>query len=224
MKLYYHPASTVSRMVMLFAAHEGIVLDYVLVDLMTGAHHAPEYKAVNPNALVPVLDDDGFVLTESAAILRYLAGKAGSKAYPADLQARARVDEAMAWFYGNYYKDFGYGLVYPQLFPHHRRRSDEAHAATNARGQEKTQRRQGVLESHFLGRGNAFLCGDAPTLADYVGAEMLVMGELVGCTFAEFPNIRAWIGRMKALPQWAEVHAAHDGFAASLAGKEFVAV
>jgi glutathione S-transferase len=81
-----------------------------------------------------------------------------------------------------------------------------------------------VLESHFLGRGNAFLCGDAPTLADYVGVEMLVMGELVGCGFADFPNIRAWIGRMKALPHWAEVHAAHDGFAASLAGKEFVAV
>lgn len=224
MKLYFHPASTVSRMVMLFAAHEGLALDYVLVDLMTGAHHQPEYKAINPNALVPVLDDDGFVLTESAAILRYLAGKAGSQAYPMDLQARARVDEAMAWFYGNYYKDFGYGLVYPQLFPHHRRRSDEAHAATIAWGQEKTLRWLGVLESHFLGRGNAFLCGDAPTLADYVGAEMLVMGELVGCTFAEFPNIRAWIGRMKALPHWAEVHAAHDGFAASLAGKEFVAV
>jgi len=91
MKLYYHPASTVSRMVMLFAAEEGIALDYEVVDLMSGAHHQPAYKAVNPNALVPVLDDDGFVLTESAAILRYLAGKTGSRAYPADLKARARV-------------------------------------------------------------------------------------------------------------------------------------
>jgi len=224
MKLYFHPASTVSRMVMLFAAQEGVALDYVTIDLMTGAHHQPEYKAVNPNAMVPVLDDDGFVLTESAAILRYLAGKTGSKAYPADLQARARVDEAMAWFYGNFYKDFGYGLAYPQLFPHHRRRSDEAHAATIAWGEEKTRRWLGVLDSHFLGHGNAFLCGDSVTLADYVGVEMLVMGELLGCTFADFPNIRAWIGRMKALPHWGEVHAAHDGFVASLAGKAFVAV
>jgi glutathione S-transferase len=224
MKLYFHPASTVSRMVMLFAAQEGIALDYVLVDLMTGAQHAPEYKAVNPNALVPVLDDDGFVLTESAAILRYLAGKTGSAAYPADLRARARVDEVMAWFYGNYYKDFGYGLVYPQLFPHHKRRTDEAHAATIEWGQAKTLRWLGLLDAHFLGRGNAFLCGDTPTLADYVGVEMLVMGELVGCTFADFPNIRAWVGRMKALPHWSGVHAAHEGFAASLAGREFVAV
>lgn len=224
MKLYFHPASTVSRMVMLFAAQEGIALDYVLVDLMAGAQHQPEYKAVNPNAMVPVLDDGGFVLTESAAILRYLAAKSGSSAYPADLQARARVDEAMAWFYGNYYKDFGYGLVYPQLFPHHKRRTDEAHAATIEWGQAKTLRWLGVLESHFLGRGDAFLCGGQPTLADYVGVEMVVIGELVGCKFADFPNIRAWIGRMKALPHWAEAHAAHEGFVASLAGREFVAV
>ncbi len=224
MKLYYHPASTVSRMVMLFAAQEGIALDFVLVDLMAGAHHAPEYKAVNPNALVPVLDDDGFVLTESGAILRYLAGKTGSDAYPADLQARARVDEAMSWFYGNYYKDFGYGLVYPQLFPHHRRRTDEAHDATIEWGCARSKRWLELLESHFLGHGNAFLCGDRMSLADYVGVEMVVMGELVGCTFTDYPNIRAWVGRMKALPHWAGVHAAHEGFVASLAGKEFVAV
>lgn len=224
MKLYYHPASTVSRMVMLFAAEEGIALEYEVVDLLAGAHQQPAYKAVNPNALVPVLDDEGFVLTESSAILRYLAGKTGSPAYPAELRARARVDEAMAWFYGNYYKDFAYGLVYPQLFPHHRRRSDEAHAATIEWGRAQARRWLDVLETHFLGRGNAFLCGDAITLADYVGIEMLVLGELVGCTLRDYPHIRGWIARMKALPHWDAVHAAHAGFAASLAGREFVAI
>jgi glutathione S-transferase len=224
MKLYYHPVSTVSRIIMFFAAQEGIALDYELVDLQQGAQHKPEYKAVNPSALVPVLDDDGFILTESAAILRYLAAKSGSAAYPSDPKARARIDEAMAWFYGNYYKDCAYNLVYPQLFPHHKRRSDEAHAATIAWGQEKTQRWMGVLESHFLGRGHAFLCGDQPTLADYVGVEMVVLGELVGSTFPDYPNIRGWLGRMKALPHWADTHTAYDGFAASLAGREFVTV
>ena len=224
MKLYYHPASTVSRMVMLFAAEEGIALDYEVVDLMSGAHHQPAYKAVNPNALVPVLDDDGFVLTESAAILRYLAGKAGSRAYPADLKARARVDEAIAWFYSNYYKDYAYGMVYPQLFPHHKRATDEAHAATIEWGRKQSLRWLDVLESHFLGHGNAYMCGDTITLADYVGIEMVTLGELVGCTLRDFPNVCAWIGRMKALPHWAEVHAAYEGFKASLAGKEFVAI
>lgn len=224
MKLYYHPASTVSRMVMLFAAEEGIALDYEVVDLMSGAHHRPEYKAINPNALVPVLDDDGFVLTESGAILRYLAGKTGSRAYPTELRARARVDEAMSWFYGNYYKDFGYGLVYPQLFPHHKRPSDAGHADAIEWGRRQSMRWLDVLDKHFLGQGKAFLCGDGITLADYVGVEMVVLGELVGCTLKDYPNVCSWIGRMKALPHWKAVHEAHEGFVASLAGKAFVGI
>jgi glutathione S-transferase len=70
MKLYYHPASTTSRIIMMFAAEEGITLDYQIIDLMTGEHLNPEYKALNPNCLVPMLDDDGFHLTESGAIIR----------------------------------------------------------------------------------------------------------------------------------------------------------
>ena len=108
MKLYYHPVSTTCRIVMMFVAEEGIALDYQLVDLMKGEHLAPEYKALNPNCLVPMLEDDGFRLTESGAIIRYLADKTGSAAYPKDLKQRARVDEAMEWFYSNFYKDHGW--------------------------------------------------------------------------------------------------------------------
>ena len=57
MKLYYHPASTTCRAVMLGAAEMGITLDYQLVDLMTGEHLKPDYAAVNPNCLVPCLED-----------------------------------------------------------------------------------------------------------------------------------------------------------------------
>ncbi len=224
MKLYYHPASTVSRMVMLFAAQEGIVLDFQLVDLMAGEQQQPAYKAINPNGLVPTLDDNGFRLTESGAILRYLAGKSGSRAYPAELQARARVDEAMEWFYSNYYKDLGYGLVYPQLFPHHKRSSDEANAATIAWGRDKARHWLRILDQELIGPQRNFLCGDGLTLADYVGAEMVTLGELIRCTYQDYPNVRRWIGRMKALEHWGPVHEVVDGFAASLAEREFVSV
>jgi len=53
---------------------------------------------------------------------------------------------------------------------------------------------------------------------------MVTLGELVGCTLQDFPNVCAWIGRMKALPHWGEVHQAYEGFKASLADKEFVAI
>lgn len=57
----------------------------------------PEFLALNPNALVPVIIDDGFVLWESGAILRYLADKVQSDLFPADLQERALVDEWLTW-------------------------------------------------------------------------------------------------------------------------------
>lgn len=224
MKLYYHPASTTCRMIMMFAAEEGIPLDYVLVDLMKGQHHQPEYKAVNPSGLVPTLDDDGFRLTESGAIIRYLAGKVGSTAYPADLEERARVDEAMEWLYSNLYKDLGYSLVYPQLFPHHQRPSDEAQSGTIAWGAEKARHWLGILDRDLIGPDRNYLCGGEITLADFVGAEMLNLGALAHCEYRDYPNVRRWIGNMKALPHWAEVHEADAGFAASLKDKQFVSI
>ena len=89
MKLYYHPVSTTSRPIVLFAAESGIDLDYELVDLFTGAQYQPEYAAINPSRQVPVLEDGDFRLTESSAILKYLADKTGSPAYPSDLRKRA---------------------------------------------------------------------------------------------------------------------------------------
>jgi len=58
----------------------------------------PGYAAVNPSRQVPVLDDDGFLLSESSAILKYVADKIGSPAYPKDPKKRAKINELMDWF------------------------------------------------------------------------------------------------------------------------------
>ena len=79
MKLYFHPVSTASRPVVMFMADENISYEPVVVDLMTGAQFKEPFIGLNPSAMVPFLDDEGFILTESAAILRYLAEKVGSK-------------------------------------------------------------------------------------------------------------------------------------------------
>ena len=224
MKLYYHPASTTSRIVQMFAVDQGIDLDYQVVDLFTGEHLKPEFAAINPSRMVPVLEDGDFRLTESSAILKYLADKVGSPAYPKDLKARARVHEMMDWFNSNLYKDFGYGLVYPQLFPHHRRPSDEAHAGSIEWGKQKTRAWLKVLDEDLIGPKKAFLCGDGITLADYLGAEMVCIGDLVRCSYSGYPNIERWMRNMKALKGWARVHEAADGFAASLRDKSFVTI
>src|SRR5215213_10095600 len=113
MKLYYHPASTASRPILLFAAESGTALEMQLVDIFKGEHRQPAYAALNPNALVPMLEDGDFRLTESSAILKYLADKIDSPAYPKDLKQRAKVNEVMDWINTNFYRDYAYGFIYP---------------------------------------------------------------------------------------------------------------
>ena len=224
MKLYYHPASTTSRIVQMFAMDQGVALDYQVVDLFTGEHLKPEYAKINPSHMVPVLEDGAFRLTECSAILKYLADKANSPAYPKDLQARARVHEMMDWFNSNMYKDFGYGVVYPQTFPHHKRPGDAVQAGTLDWGKQKTRTWLKILDENLIGPNKAYLCGDRITLADYMGAEMVDLGRVIGCNFAAYPNIQRWLGHMKALKSWPKVHEAIEGFARSLKGQTFVTV
>ena len=87
-----------------------------------------------------MLEDGDFRLTESAAILRYLAEKIDSAAYPKDLKQRARVNEVMDWFNSNFYRDWGYGLIYPQLFPHLKREDDKVAQRRTSTGARRSRR------------------------------------------------------------------------------------
>jgi glutathione S-transferase len=224
MKVYCHPASTTSRIVMLFAAEEAPEIEFQVVDLFTGEHMKPPYSAMNPSCLVPMLEDGDFRLTESSSILKYLADKKGSPSYPKDLRERARVNEMMDWVNTNLYRDLAYGLVYPQAFPTHKRRSDEAQASTLAWAKEKSQGWLKILDQSLLGPKKAYLCGDKLTIADYLGAEMIGLGELIRCNYSPYPNVERWLGRMKGLKSWPKVHEVFYGFAGSLKDAPFVAI
>lgn len=222
MELHIHPISTTSRPLMLFCAEAGLGAELRVVDLMTGEHTREPFLSLNPSALVPVLTDGDFWLTESSAILKYLAEKSRSATYPTELRARARVNEVMDWFNTNLYRNFAYDLIYPQIFPTHRRRSDEAQAATLEWGQERSRNWFRILDRSLLSGGRRYLCGEAITVADYLGAGFVGVGEAIGCDFDGYPNVQAWLARMKGLKHWPEVFATFDGFAASLRGQNFV--
>ena len=221
MILYMHPVSATSRPVRLLIAEYDLPCEQVLVDLMTGAHLQEPYASMNPNRLVPMLDDDGFTLTEASAILKYLADKFDLPVYPKPLQARAKVNEAMDWLNTQFYRDFGYGLVYPQLVPHHRRRSDEAQAGCLEWGAGRTQRWLKVLDEHWLG-DKPWLCGDTITLADYFGSGVVTLGDLIDLDWSDYPNIRRWMGSLRQLRSWSSVNEMFEGFAAGNRGKAFV--
>ena len=138
-----------------------------------------------------MLDDDGFKLTESSAILKYLAEKFDLPEYPKDLKQRAKVNEVMDWLNTKFYREWAYGLCYPQLFPHMKRRSDEAQTATIEWGKEQSKRWLQVLNDHLIGPKNQYLTGNTITIADYFGAALVTLGELIGCDLAAVPEHHA---------------------------------
>jgi len=220
MKIYYHPVSTTSRPLVLFAAEARMPIDFQVVDLFTGEHYKDAYSAINPNHLVPLLEDGDFRLTESSAILKYLADSIESPAYPKELRARARVNERMDWINTQMNRDLAYSFVYPQILPTHKRNSDEAQAATLAWGAERTRGWLKVLDTHLLG-SNRYLCGNAITIADYFGAPFVSLGEVIRCDYSAYPNVCRWLGDIKALPGWRKASEVIDGFAASMKGTQF---
>jgi len=224
MKLYMHPASTTCRPVRLLIAENGIKCDEEVVDILQGAQHRQPYASMNPNRLVPMLEDDDFRLSEASAILKYLAEKYDLPSYPKDLKKHAKVNEMMDWLNTQFYRDFGYGLVYPQLFPHHKRRSDEAHAGAVAWGRQGAKNWLQILNDYWIGPNKQYLCDKEITIADYFGAGLVSIGELIDCDFSTFPNINRWLGNMKRLKSWNQVSEALDSFAAANKGKVFVRV
>jgi glutathione S-transferase len=201
MKIYYHPVSTTSRPVMLFAMENGISTEFQVVDLMKGEHMQGPFASMNPTRLVPLLEDGDFRLSESSAILKYLAEKIGSPAYPKDLRQRARVNEMMDWINTQVCRDYAYGLVYPQIFPTHKRPSDEQQKGQLAWAKERAQ---GWL-----------------TIADYFGVSFVGLGEIIRQDYAAYPNVNRWINTMKAMKSWPKVYEVFYGFAGSMKDVKF---
>ncbi len=218
--LYMHPASTASRPVRLLVQEKKLDVTEKVVDILKGEHYSDEYTSMNPSRQVPMIDDDGFRMTESSAILKYLASKFDLPEYPKDLKKRARVDEAMDWFNTQFYRDFGYGLVYPQVFPHHKRPTEEIHQGTIAWGKDKAKVWFHVLDTHFIG-SHAYVTGDSITIADYFGACIVTCGAFVGCTFEGYPNVRRWLDNVSKLSAWKPVNEVLMGFAESMKDKPF---
>ena len=223
MKLYMHPVSMTSRPVRLFIHENGIKVDEQVVDLFTGEHYKEPYASMNPNRLVPMLEDGDLRLTESSAILKYLADKIISPAYPKDLKQRAKVNEMMDWLNTNFYREWGYNMIYPQLFPHMKRPNDVVQKATIEWGKERAKVWLQVLNDHWIGK-NQYLCGNQVTIADYLGAAFVTLGEIVRCDLSRYPNVCRWLENMRRLKSWNKVNEAFEGYKASVKDQAFAAI
>jgi len=185
--IYYVPASSPCRSVLLAAKHFGLKTNLKLVDLMNGETRTPEYIKMNPQHAVPTVEDDGLFLAESRAILQYFANKYAKDdtVYPKDPKERYVVDHRLQFDAGTLYQRFG-DLYYPIMF------------AKQPYDEEKAKKLDEALEltEGFLGDNN-YIAGNNITIADFAVIASLTTIESVGHDLSKFPKVQAYIERCK---------------------------
>jgi len=159
----------------------------------------PDYLAKNPNALVPTIEDDGFVLWESNAILRYLARTRakGGAIYPAEPQEAADCERWMDWQLS--------ALNAPMttvFFTYVRIPEPERDWPATAKARDAAERLWGMVEARLQGRH--FVCGDALTLADIAFGPYIHRWFALPIERRSMPALEAWYGRLKARPGYAK--------------------
>jgi glutathione S-transferase len=203
MRLYHHPISSNARRVLLTLAHLGLQPELVEVDL-TSKDDRRRLVELNPNSKIPVLEDDGLVLWESCAIMQYLADKTpGQTVYPQDLRARADVNRWMFWAAQHFAPAislFTWENVWKKVVT-----GGDPDPAELARGTADLDETASVLDAHLATR--AWLCGDAPTLADFAVAAPLMYLERARLPMAAYRNVLAWYERVQQLPAWRQTNA-----------------
>jgi len=199
MKLYMNPLSPNVRRVRLTAAMLDIPLEETLVDFAAGAHKRPEYLALNPNGAVPTLVDGDFVLTESRAIMQYLASKKPeSVLLPRDEQARADVNRWQFWDAAHFSPQLG-TLTFEKLIKPMMGMGDPSQSEID-KAIAGFHRFAAVLEQRLEGRH--YVVGDAVTIADLTLACSLMYANRTGAPLGEFRNVESWFSRMSELDAW----------------------
>jgi glutathione S-transferase len=172
----------------------GIEFEPITVDLVAGEHRRPEFLKINPAGKLPVLVDDDLVLTESVAIVLYLAEKYPEKGLlPADPTDRAQVNRWLLFAVTELEQPLWRISRHTNIYP-----EDKRLPADITLARQEFKEMAAVLEKHMKGR--QFVVGDRPTVVDFVTAYTLDWGGEVSL-LDEFPVLRTYMERMYARPK-----------------------
>jgi glutathione S-transferase len=181
-------------------AVEELGLKYQRIDagMEHGVTKTPEYMKMNPNSLVPTIEDDGFVLWESHSIVRYLCAKHGAGTlWPTDLKARADVERWMDWAFTlqNAMRAVFWGLI--------RTPPEKRDAKAIEEGRQKSAALLAVPERTLSER--PYLGGAGFTMADIpLGCEVQRWMR-VPIERPAYPAVEAWFGRLCARPAFKKI-------------------
>jgi glutathione S-transferase len=203
MKLYVHPISGHAHRARLFLSLIGAPVEIVHVDLAKGEHKSPEFLAKNRFGQVPLLEDDGQYIADSAAILVYAARKFGRTDWlPEDPLGAAQVQRWLSVAAGQI--AFGPGAARLVTIFKADYRPEEVIARAHAI--------LALIEAELEGR--EWIVAERPTIADVALYSYIARAPEGNVDLAAYKNVRAWLARIEALPGFVEFDKTPVGLAA----------
>ena len=211
MTFYYMSGSPFAWKVWLSLERKRLAYDFKLMSLDAGDLKRPEFAAINPRQKVPVLDDNGFIVTESTAIVEYLEDQYASSGEPlwpkdAKLRATARV---RALETDNYL----YPVVRTLALEILMKQGQAPDEAVVAKAKEDLVKELALIAPWFEG---TFVSGDQPSVADFT---LYPITAILGRIYKRQPNfgigdvpsesMRHWMGRIEALPYFSKTIPPH---------------
>ena len=198
LKIWGRPNSVNVQKVMWCVAELGLDHERIDAGMQFGLNDQDWYRAMNPNGLIPVIDDGGLVLWESNAIVRYLAATYGAGTLcPAAAAERATADQWMDWQATTLGVPMGPVFMGLIRTPAAQRDMGAIDAAT-----VDCNRLFGLLDQHLDGR--TYMLGDNLTMADIPIGAMTYRWYGLDVPHADHPNLRAWYDRLATRPTFQE--------------------
>lgn len=188
-KLYDLELSGNCYKVRLFASLLGVPLQIIPVDFLAGEHKRPPLSDLNPRGEIPILQDGDVVLRDSQAILVYMARKWGGENWlPTDAVGLSRVCEWLLTAENEIARGPGDARLHDKF----------GYALDFAAARDKAKRILTLMEAHLTGQ--PWLVLGRPTIADIACMPYVALGHEGGVPLDEFPAVKEWVGRIKALP------------------------
>jgi glutathione S-transferase len=169
--------------------------ELIQVDLGKREQKAPEFLALNPRGTVPVLDDDGFVLNESMAIVAYVGEKSG-RYWPRDLKARSKALRCL-FFVATSLENHVGSVWYNEYVC--RRFNLESDPESVERGMKGLARPLRFLEKHLS--SSDYMLGDF-SLVDCAAGPVLASLAVTRFNWSEYAAVERYLDRLRARPAW----------------------
>ena len=194
LKIYGNPLSVFVNKINFLVIYLGLDHEFIALDPRKGDLQSAEFLAINPVGKMPAIVDGDFNLTESLAIMRYLADKNNSDLYPKALEERAVVDQWLDFttvHVGASLLKIAVNKVFYKIF------NMEPDLRSLKEGEESLIRFLPIVETQL--QQNKYVCGEKLSLADFSLLAGLGLTDAIDYSLSDYPALSSWLKDLRAM-------------------------